>query len=96
MKKRKPLLTPAFYPTQSTLVSGLRIVSTSICGYRGPVPGVPVRCDCKYGIGVAEHRNSEQNGCPETAAAAALVEVLSAKEFERLVKRAQLARRVKK
>lgn len=67
------------------LVKGLAKVSCRLCGYLGSI------CDCKYlGEGDEVFSGSEQTGCCETAMAATLINAMTADEFRRIAKRAQI------
>lgn len=74
-------------PEQSVLLDNLRKVQRTLCAY-DLYPAVPPNalppgsCDCKYGATrVAEH-TEQGNGCPEVAAAIAVLEALLPTEWE--------------
>jgi hypothetical protein len=66
------------------LVKGLCRLSCGLCGYMGS------RCDCKYMQNNDDAMNfdSEATGCPETAMAATLINIMSTQEFYALAQRA--------
>lgn len=88
-----------FFPEQQTLVAGLRKIRCALCGYVSKDTTKPWLCNCKYGIGEVpsgKFRSGEQTGCPETLAAAELIDVLTPKEFDKLIRRVQIGRRSKR
>lgn len=62
-------------------ISTLKKIREKICGYVGTT------CDCKFGF-ASKGTDSEKTGCPEIRCLIHLLEVMTEKEFQTILKRA--------
>ena len=87
--KLDPQFAPAFFPKKDELATALHEMSRALCVYGGNG-----RCDCKYGATKATTGRADEKGpgCPEAAAAFAIVSVLSPTEFARVLRKIRRAR----
>lgn len=74
----------SFFASRIATVTGLRALQKNICDYGG----LPVPCDCKYGVSFPQMLGAEQNGCPEVVSAIQLLEAMTEVEYEALMRRA--------
>lgn len=78
---------------QKDLVEGLKKTAIKICAYISNKPFGEHYCDCKYGIGANSYEEvrtkylGEQSGCPEVSQAAVLINELTDREWNNLLKR---------
>lgn len=92
------------------LARTVMIIQRSICQYRGhSQPLRRAHCDCKYGLpthsdeaiaeairkGTLHHQFGEDSGCPELAAVEDVLNAMTDKEWERLIKRMNKPKRKK-
>lgn len=72
------------------LVEAVNTIQRISCVYDGLFhQTAPDFCDCKYGVSVETKPYSENTGCPELRDVKALFEVMTDKEYERLVSRVE-------
>ena len=77
-----------FYHSKNETRNVLHLLQRKACGYDGLFrENPPPFCDCKYGWDNNSNAYSEQTGCPELRTVVELLDKMTEKEYNKILKR---------